>query len=125
MIVIHPPAVMQEGKGGILNSKIQAEEYFEKIGTGNRNAIRRPMNDMVDRALRRMVEDANTTGDCIVNVGFGYFRPDPKDPVDEKYMNEYLAKELSRARKILLKRMKMRKAYEDMKYVSISNTREA
>lgn len=108
-----------------MDAKKQAEEYFGRIRIGNRNAVKRPMNDAVDRPFRGMVEDANIHGDCIVNVGFGYFRPDPSDPADEKYMNEYLAKELSRARKILLKRMKMRKAYEDLKYVSISNTRQA
>lgn len=35
-----------------------------------------------------------------------------------------LLAELSRARKILLKRMKMKKSYEDLKYVSVSNTRQ-
>lgn len=107
-----------------MDAKAKAGEYFNNIRTGNRNAVKRPMNDTVDRPFREMVEDANNHGDCIVNVGFGYFRPDPKDPVDEKYLNEYLAKELSRARKILLKRMKMKKSYEDLKYVSVSNTRK-
>jgi len=62
-----------------------------------------------------MVEDANNKGDCIINVGRGYYRPLPNDPVDVKEFHEYLSKELSRARRILKKRLAMKMAFEKRK----------
>ncbi len=74
--------------------------------------LRRPSDSYTDRVLRRMVEDANNRGDCIINVGRGYYRPLPNDPVDVKELHEYLNKELSRARRVLRKRLAMRMAFE-------------
>ena len=90
----------------------QAEEYFKRIPDGHRNAIQRPWNRVVDRSLRKMIEKANNNGDCIINVGNGIYRPIPGDPVDEKELNEYLGKELHRARSIQLKRLCMKKTFE-------------
>lgn len=45
-------------------------------------------------------------------MGAGYYRPVPGDAVDEKELNEYLAKELHRARTILAKRLAMKRAFE-------------
>lgn len=90
----------------------QAKEYFDRIPDGHKNAIQRPWNRSVDRSLRNMIERANNNGDCIINVGEGIYRPIPGDPVDEKELNEYLNKELHRARSIQLKRLCMKKTFE-------------
>lgn len=73
------------------------------------------------------MEDANNKGDCIINVGSGYYRPLPNDEVDEKEFKEYLAKELSRARKIQVKRLRMKMAFEKRKELEIftNHTRKA
>ena len=86
----------------------QAKEYFDRIPDGHKNAIQRPWNRSVDRRLRNMIERANNNGDCI-------YRPVPGDPVDEKELNEYLNKELHRARSIQLKRLCMKKTFEGWK----------
>lgn len=93
-------------------SRTEAEQFFSRIPNGHTNPLRRPSNIYTDRVLRRMVEDANNKGDCIINVGSGYYRPLPNDEIDEKELHEYLATELSRARKILKKRLAMRTAFE-------------
>ena len=92
--------------------KNQAMDYFVRIPDGHKNAIQRPWNRVVDRCLRGMIEKANNNGDCIINVGNGIYRPIPGDPVDEKELNEYLNKELHRARAIQLKRLCMKKTFE-------------
>ncbi len=89
----------------------KATVLFNMIPDGHSEPLKRPSNRYVDRVLRSMVEKANKTGDCIINVGNGYYRPIPGDLVDEKELDEYLNSELSRARKILHKRMCMRKAF--------------
>lgn len=93
----------------------QAKEYFDRIPDGHKNAIQRPWNRSVDRNLRSMIERANNNGDCIINVGEGIYRPVPGDPVDEIELNEYLNKELHRARSIQLKRLCMKKTFEGWK----------
>ena len=63
------------------------------IPYGHARPLLRPTKSYEDRALRKNIEDANRNGDCIINVGAGYYRPIPGDPVDEKELNEYLAQE--------------------------------
>lgn len=107
------PGVSGERKEEALGKLFeQAEEYFKRIPDGHRNAIQRPWDRLVDRSLRKMIEKANNNGDCIINVGNGIYRPIPGDPVDEKELNEYLNKELHRARAIQLKRLCMKKTFE-------------
>ena len=86
-----------------------AKECFNRITFGRENAVKRMAK--IDRLLRGMVEKANNHGDCIINVGNGYYRPTPGDAVEEKELHEYLNKELSRARRILKKRWKQDELY--------------
>ena len=90
----------------------KAEDYFNRICDGHRNAIQRPADPSVDRIFRNMVEKANCNGDCIINVGKGVFRPIPSDPVDEAAFHEYIAKDLHRARAIQLKQLCMKQTYD-------------
>lgn len=89
-----------------------AEDYFARIPDGHAQAMQRPANPVIDRTLRRMIEKANNNGDCIINNGYGIFRPMPGDDVDAAELNTYLNKELHRARAILLKRLMMRQTYK-------------
>lgn len=101
-----------------MNKEI-AQQLFSRIPDGHANPLQRHPSAYVDRVFRRMVEDANKSGDCIINVGRGYYRPRPNDAVDEKEFNEYLAKDLSRARQVLLKRMKMRDAFRKRRDIEV------
>ena len=89
----------------------KAKQHFLRIPDGHTHPLQRPSDSYTDRVFRKMVEDANKHGDCIINVGRGYYRPLPGDAVDEKEFNEYMKRDLSRVREILLKR-KMRSAFE-------------
>ena len=108
-------------------NETRAAQLFSRIPDGHTNPLRRPSDSYTDRRLRTMVEDANNKGDCIINVGSGYYRPLPDDEVDEKELHEYLNKELSRARKILKKRLAMKIAFEKRKELEIftDHTRKA
>ena len=92
-------------------SESKAKQHFLRIPDGHKNPLPRPSDASTDIAFRELVESANKNGDCIINVGSGYYRPLPGDEIDEKEFNEYLAKDLSRARQVLLKRMKMKDAF--------------
>lgn len=89
------------------------------IPYGHKNPLARVSNPVKDRKFRKMVEDANNDGDCIINVGNGYYRPVPGDPVDEKELQEYLAKDLHRARAVLKKRLSMKMTFERWREIGI------
>ena len=103
------------GERRSVTSKAKAEEYFNRISDGHKHAIKRPWDSNTDRCLRAMIEKANKNGDCIINVGDGIYRPIPGDPVDEKEYREYLAKDRSRAKEILLKVSCMEQTFEGWK----------
>lgn len=79
------------------------------IGEGIGRAVSRPKDPAIDRSLRRLVADANSAGDCIINVGFGYYRPGADDFIE---FQEYVAKERRRAREILRKVSRMQQIYD-------------
>lgn len=86
----------------------QAQALFGLIREGKENALPRPKG-RADRELRRLIAEANMNGDCIINVGNGYFRPGEDDDVE---LETYLRAEVSRARRIRRKVSKMREAYD-------------
>lgn len=96
---------------------MDAMDYFSRIQTGHDNAVKRPFDMRVDRQLRRMIEDANNNGDCIINNGKGYFRPDPHDAVDAYIFKAYRMKEYARASAICGKLEKMRDSFREMQEV--------
>ena len=102
--------IPQQDYGTTPEEKSEAERLFDKIGTGAAYAIKRPKDPKVDREFRKLIEDANNSGeDCIINVGYGYFRPGEDDDVDAEI---YFAAEESRARRILRKRRRMMQVYD-------------
>lgn len=80
-----------------------AQELLDMIPTGHRDPLPRPDDPILDRQLRKAIEIANKTGDCIINVGEGYYRPDVNDIVDLKELHEYINKERARASEIRTK----------------------
>lgn len=95
-----------------------ARGYFSRITSGHKNTVSRPDlslpgNESIDRQLRILVEEANHNGDCIINVGNGYYRPIPGDPVDELEFKEYVSKDGSRAGKLWDKIYSMRTAFDN------------
>jgi hypothetical protein len=94
-------------------------EIIERIPVGHVNAMQRPADSNKDRRLREAIEYANNHGDCILNTGHGYYRPNPKDIEDVVEFNEYQAKELHRARAIQAKRLSMRLTFERWREVEV------
>ncbi len=99
------PVLLRREKGGKLKD-------INDIPYGHMFPMQRSGNPVEDRQFRRKVEEANRNGDCIINVGNGYYRPVPGDTTDESELREYLAKELHRARAIQIKRLKMKMTFE-------------
>lgn len=101
-----------------MDIKTIAESYFNRITCGHRNAIKRPDKLMfnfeeIDRELRRLIEKANHNGDCIINVGNGYYRPIKTDPVDALEYKQYKKVGRSRIEKLELKEQTMDIAYNN------------
>lgn len=114
-----------------MTARQAADAYFTRISDGHAHAISRPtlqtdFGQDVDRALRKMVETANENGDCIINVGRGYYRPIPGDAVDELEFKEYLMKDRSRVNSITLKIACMCEAFENKrKEIEYANKQQA
>lgn len=101
--------IPQQDYGTTPEEKSQAQRLFDMIGEGVGHAVSRPKDPAVDRRLRQLVSEANSTGDCIINMGFGYYRPGDDDCVE---FEEYVAKERHRAREILRKVSRMQQVYD-------------
>ena len=101
--------IPQQDYGTTPAEKSEAERLFDKIGTGAAYALRRPKDAKVDRQLRKLIADANLSGDCIINDGSGYFRPGDDDDIA---FETYIAAERSRAREILRKTSRMQQVYD-------------
>lgn len=88
-------------------TKSHAEYLFSRIGTGRDRAMKRPKGS-ADRHLRDLISKANLSGDCIINIGDGYFRPDENDG---PALRQYLSMERHRASEISKKALMMEAAY--------------
>ena len=75
-----------------------AKDLFKNIGYGKRNAVSRPPNARIDRAFRKLIEQANATGDCIIPSAAGYYRPETPEEFREAEI--YIRKERHRIRVI-------------------------
>ena len=98
--------------GTTLGNDVQllSEIWFDQIGKHSR-PVKRPASQRVDRAFRRRVEEANLHGDCIINIGEGYFRPSPDDDEGLFAYGLYRARELKKAKAIIEKISAMDKAF--------------
>ena len=103
-------APLTQLNGTTFEQKSEAEMLFDKIGEGVGHAVKRPKDPKTDRQLRKLVADANGSGnDCIINVGFGYYRPGDDDSFEFEL---YIAGERSRAKEILRKCRRMEEVYD-------------
>lgn len=102
--------ILRQDYGTTPEVKSEAEMLFGMIGEWDK-PVKRPKNPRTDRRLRRLIEEANRNGDCIINDGAGYYRPRPGDGFDEHCFNIYKAKELARARAITDKIKAMEKVF--------------
>ena len=100
--------IPQQDYGTTPEEKSEAERLFDKIGTGMARAVKRPKDRAIDRQLRRLISDANQTGDCTIAGSTGYYRPGDDDSVEAEV---YFASERHRARVILRKVRKMEEVY--------------
>ena len=101
--------IPKQDYGTTPEEKSEAEILFDKIGTGPCHAVKRPKDAKVDRQLRRLIADANKSGDdCIINMGNGYYRPGPED---REELTIYLKKEMHRIRELKLRALRMSLAY--------------
>ena len=78
---------------------MNAQEYFNAIPIGHKNALKRPSNKNTDRMLRLLIEDARLKGRLIINNGAGYFEADPHDEADVLELKAFIAKQKSRIKK--------------------------
>ena len=102
--------IPEQDNGTTFEQKSEAEILFDKIGTGAAYAIRRPRDPKVDREFRRLIAEANARGeDCIINAGYGYYRPGEDDDFEAEI---YFASERSRAKEILRKVRRMEEVYD-------------
>ena len=93
----------------------EVENIVRIIPTGKEGAMLRPWSRSEDRSIREAINAANKEGDCIINVGTGYFRPDPEDNIDASAFEEYIRKEYHRAKDIITKCNRMRQAFNEKK----------
>lgn len=91
-------------------NKGDVERLFDQIPYGSRAPL---IVNNKNTHFRKRVAEANVNGDCIINVGNGYYRPVPG--ADDDDVNYYFARELHRAREILYKREQMKQAYAQRK----------
>lgn len=101
------PVQTTNGTTKVSRNQWLAEILFDMIGKYDK-PIKRPKNPSIDRAFRQLIAEANLNGDCIINLGEGYYRPGKDDFVD---LAEYLLKEQARATEIMSKCVAMRQAY--------------
>ena len=93
--------IPEQDYGTTPEAKSEAEMLFDKIGTGMARAVKRPADRRTDRALRRLIAEANQSGnDCIISGSTGYYRPTDDDSVEAEI---YFASERHRARAIMRK----------------------
>lgn len=85
-----------------------AKKCFDAIGKGKKNAVSRPPNSRDDRRFRKMIEKANTSGDCIIPSEVGYYRPDT--PAEYREAEVYFKKEMHRIGVIAQKIRSMKQA---------------
>ena len=101
--------IPEQDYGTTPKEKSEAERLFDRIGTGAAYALRRPKDPKVDREFRRLIAEANASGeDCIINAGYGYYRPGEDDDFEAEI---YFASERSRAKEILWKVRRMEEVY--------------
>ena len=95
------------------NKKIvRASAAFKSIGIGRENAYTPPKS--IEKEFSNLVDVQNVKGDVIINLGEGYYRPNPLSNKGDEEFNAYLAQEYERADAIVNKCIAMRNTYNSI-----------
>ncbi len=90
---------------------MNAQQLFDSIGYGKRYSVK--VDSRNSREFRALVTEANLNGDCIINVGGGYYRPDKDNPIERAEAEHYFASEMHRANEIRKKCLKMQQSFQN------------
>lgn len=95
------------------NKKIvRAFAAFKSIGIGKENAYTPPKS--IAKEFSDLVNIQNSKGDVIINLGEGYYRPNPLSNKGDEEFNAYLTQEYERADAIVNKCIAMRNTYNSI-----------
>lgn len=100
--------IPKQDYGTTSEKKSRAELRFGCIGNGPSGAVCRPRDPKDDREFRRLIAEANMSGECIIPGPSGYYRPGDDDSAE---FNAYIAAERHRAHEILRKCRRMEETY--------------
>lgn len=91
---------------------IRASTAFKSIGIGRENAYTPPKS--IEKEFANLVDVQNAKGDVIINLGEGYYRPNPLSNKGDEEFNTYLTQEYERADAIVNKCIAMRNTYNSI-----------
>lgn len=85
---------------------------FKSIKIGKANAFIPPKS--IAREFSSYVDKQNSKGDVVINIGNGYYRPNPLSPEEKDEFATYLSNEYDRANSIIDKCIKMKFVYDSI-----------
>lgn len=85
---------------------------FKSIQIGKDNAYIPPKS--IAKEFSAYVDIQNLKGDVVINLGDGYYRPNPMSLKEHDEFNTYLSKEYERANTIIDKCIKMQFVYDSI-----------
>ena len=85
---------------------------FKSIKIGKDNAFIPPKS--IAQEFSSYVDEQNSKGDIVINLGKGYYRPNPLSQEEHDEFNSYLSKEYERANAIIDKCIKMQFIYDSI-----------
>ncbi|WP_249304858.1 hypothetical protein [Qiania dongpingensis] len=91
---------------------MRARDHFERISYGYEGGVSRPSNKYADRRLRDLINQANKKGDCIISARGRYYRLRHYIPAEAFEYRAYMRSDASRAKDIMYKDSRMKRAYE-------------
>jgi len=83
--------------------------FYDNISIGHSKSYSPPKR--YSSKFSDYVDQANMNGDIVINVGNGYYRPLPTDPIDNFEFNSYISSELDKANIIIEKCRRMSETY--------------
>ena len=91
---------------------IRASTAFKSIGIGRENAYIPP--ESIAKEFSDLVDIQNSKGDVIINLGDGYYRPNPLSDKGDEEFNSYLAQEYEKVDAIIDRCVTMRNTYNSI-----------
>lgn len=85
---------------------------FKYIKIGKDNVYNPPKS--ISKEFSSYVDEQNLKGDVVINLGEGYYRPNPLSSIEHDEFSSYLSKEYDRANAIIDKCIKMQFVYDSI-----------